>query len=177
MAHLVSPGSPRNCHKQKPPAAFPGPLSSHAPVHVPATCSADYHGKGQSCNCSPDLSVCFLLCNLKQELTQSSATDFYKAFWLHVSTVWAQNGRALACVHVSLLWNPKGTPAVCTRDKRSGSSTQQPPVCDAPRARCRPTWWEIIPSSHNLASLGFMVTLEGQETGLNNHVCFFSVSG
>lgn len=55
-------------------------LSSHACVHVFATCSADYLGKGQCCNCSTDLSVYFLLCNMKHELTQS--TDFQKEIFL-----------------------------------------------------------------------------------------------
>lgn len=52
--------------------------SSHACVHVFATCSADYLGKGQCCNCSTDLSVYFLLCNMKHELTQPQSTDFKK---------------------------------------------------------------------------------------------------
>lgn len=44
-------------------------LSSHVPLHVCAACSADYLGKGQCCNCSADLSVYFLLCNMKHGLT------------------------------------------------------------------------------------------------------------
>lgn len=108
MAHLVSPGSTRNCHKQKLPVSFPAPLSSHAPVHVSATCSADYCGKGQRCNCSSDLSVYFLLCNLKHELTQSQATDFYKELTSCFNSL-GSNSNVLACVQVSLFGNPTGT--------------------------------------------------------------------